>query len=103
QTGTIRGGRVEPYRLTATEALQQIESGKLDPRTLLESCLERIAAREPQTRALVDFDPGLARASALRAGPGRLHGIPFGVKDVLDTADLPAQYGSGIWRGHRPQ
>ncbi|MDX3908050.1 MAG: amidase [Pigmentiphaga sp.] len=94
---------MEPFRLTATEALRLIASGRLDARTLMESCLERIAARETQTRALVDFDPAPALEAAQRAGPGRLHGIPFGVKDVLDTADLPAQYASGIWQGHRPR
>ncbi|WP_200306944.1 amidase family protein, partial [Paracraurococcus ruber] len=34
---------------------------------------------------------------------GPLHGLALGVKDVLDTADQPAQYGSPIWAGHRPR
>jgi Amidase/PLD-like domain len=36
-----------------------------------------------------------------RLGP--LHGLPVGVKDVIDTADMPSQYNSPIWRGHRPR
>ena len=37
------------------------------------------------------------------ARPGPLHGLPIGVKDVLDTADMPSEYGSPIWRGWRPR
>ena len=40
--------------------------------------------------------------AAKAASAGRLHGIPVGVKDVLDTADMPSQYGSPIWAGYRP-
>jgi len=93
----------DPFRLTALAAIRHIQAGRLTPLELMESCLERIALREPSTRALVDFDPEQARRAARSARPGRLHGIPIGVKDVLDTADLASQYGSGIWRGHRPR
>jgi Asp-tRNA(Asn)/Glu-tRNA(Gln) amidotransferase A subunit family amidase len=52
------------------------------------------------------IDPEFARrqARALDAGPNRglLHGIPIGVKDIFDTADLPTAYGSPIYAGHRP-
>ncbi len=34
---------------------------------------------------------------------GRLHGVPFGIKDIIDTADLPTEYNSPIYRGHRPK
>src|SRR5262249_59523018 len=37
------------------------------------------------------------------APPGSLHGLPIGVKDVLDTADMPSEYGSPIWRGWQPR
>lgn len=71
-----------------------------------EACLERIAAREPAVRAWAFLDPELARkqARALDAGAvrGPLHGLPVGVKDILDTADMPSEYGTPIYAGHRP-
>jgi Asp-tRNA(Asn)/Glu-tRNA(Gln) amidotransferase A subunit family amidase len=92
----------EPFWLTATEVLRRIASGKLDARAYRESCLERIAAREPVVRAFTQFDPDLVRRRARHAPLGALHGLPMAVKDVLDTADQPAEYGSPIWAGHRP-
>ncbi len=51
-------------------------------------------------------DPELALAQARRcdgeAPRGALHGVPVGVKDILDTDDMPTEYGSAIHRGHRP-
>ena len=90
-----------PSDLTATQASRMIREGRLHPRDLLESCLDRIAAREPVVRAFAFHDAALARATT--ALPGPLHGIPFAVKDVIDTADQPSQYGSPIWQGHRPR
>ena len=66
----------------------------------MEACLDRLAAREPMVQAMAFFDPAQARAAIPRPGP--LHGLPIGVKDVLDTADMPSEYNSAIWRGHRP-
>src|SRR5207245_1498329 len=37
------------------------------------------------------------------SAPGPLHGLPVGVKDVIDTADMPTEYGSPIYKGHRPK
>ena len=90
----------ELYRLTATEAARQIEAGTLKPADLMAACLDRIAAREPILHAFAFHDP--AAVSATVPLPGRLHGIPIGVKDVLDTVDMPSQYGSPIWSGWRP-
>jgi Asp-tRNA(Asn)/Glu-tRNA(Gln) amidotransferase A subunit family amidase len=92
----------EPCRLSATEALRQMRAGALAPVELLESCLERIAAREGVVHAFVHFDAEAARAALARALPGPLHGLPIGVKDILDVAGMPAGYGSPIWQGHRP-
>ena len=89
--------------LTATEAQARIEAGTLNPGELMEACLARIAEREPVLQAMAFLDPALARNAAATARPGRLHGLPLGVKDVLDTADMPAEYNSPIWRGHRPR
>jgi len=93
----------DPVGLTATQAARQIAAGSLTPTALMESCLDRIAEREPDLRAMAAFDPGHARRDAAAGVPGPLRGLPFGVKDVLDTADYPSEYGSPIWRGHRPR
>lgn len=92
-----------PADLTATEAARRIRAGRLDAVTLMEATLERIAERDPGILAFAAFDTDQARRAAASARPGALHGLPVGVKDVLDTADFPSEYGSGIWRGHRPR
>lgn len=93
--------------LTATEAAHRIRTGRLTATELTEAQLDRIAAREPTLRAFAWFDARQALAAARavdRAGAGGpLGGISFGVKDVLDTADAPSQYGSPAWAGHRPR
>ena len=93
----------EPSRLTATEAARLIRDGRLRPIELMEACLARIAEREPAVRAFAWFDAAAARQAASAARSGPLHGLPIGVKDVLDTADMPSEYGSPIWRGWRPR
>ncbi len=89
--------------LTATKTARLIRDGKLRTEALVDAVLDRVAAREPQVRALAYFDPDQARAAAASLPPGPLHGLPLGVKDVLDTADMPTEYGSPIWRGWRPR
>jgi Asp-tRNA(Asn)/Glu-tRNA(Gln) amidotransferase A subunit family amidase len=93
--------------LTAAEAARRIARGALSSEMLVAACLERIAAREAQVKAwaFVDRDRALAQARALDRGPrrGPLHGVPFGIKDVIDTADQPTEYNSPIWRGHQPK
>ncbi|MGH8621029.1 MAG: amidase, partial [Burkholderiales bacterium] len=68
-------------------------------------CLERIGQREKDVQAWAFVDPELALAQARARDKEprrtRLHGIPVGVKDVFDTADLPTEYGSPIYRGNR--
>jgi Asp-tRNA(Asn)/Glu-tRNA(Gln) amidotransferase A subunit family amidase len=93
----------EPSKLTASEAARLIRDGTLRPADLMESCLARIAEREGEVRAFTWFEPAMARRSAAAARPGKLHGLPIGVKDVLDTADMPSEYGSPIWRGWQPR
>ncbi len=94
-------------KLTATEAARRIACGNLTSEALVEACLARIAAREPEICAFAALDPSVAlqEARACDRGPrlGALHGVPFVAKDVLDTADLPTEYGSPIYSGHRPR
>ena len=93
--------------LSAAEAARRIERGDLTSEALVASCLERIAAREEAVRAwaFLDRQHALAQARALDRAPrrGPLHGIPVGIKDVIDTTELPTEYNSPIYRGHRPK
>ena len=96
-----------PELLGALEMRNACDSGKLDSSTLVAACLARIAAREPEVRAWrhVEKRDARGRAAALdkvaRTQP--LHGIPVGVKDLIDTASMPTGYGSPIYRNHRPK
>jgi Asp-tRNA(Asn)/Glu-tRNA(Gln) amidotransferase A subunit family amidase len=90
-------------KLTATRAAHLIHDGKLRPDALMDAYLDHIATRDPSVQAFTHFDPAQARAAAASARPGPLYGIPIGAKDVLDTADMPSQYGSPIWTGWQPR
>src|SRR5947209_8195039 len=89
--------------LTATQAVRLIQDGSIRCAALTEAYLDRIATIEPSIRAFAFFDEVLARAAAAAARSGPLQGIPIGVKDVLDTSDMPSEYGSPIWKGWRPK
>ncbi|QKT09398.1 amidase [Rhodococcus sp. W8901] len=73
----------------------------------VEGCLERIEQRDSAIKAWAHLDPDLAmEQAALRdAEPRRsaLHGIPFGLKDIIETGDQPTGYGSELWAGWRPE
>ncbi len=98
---------MEPWQRTASEAAAAIAAGEITSEALVRSCLERIEDREGEVRAWIHLDPDYALEQARdadRAGGGPLHGVPFGVKDVIDSADLPTEYGSAaIHKGHRPE
>src|SRR6059058_2507567 len=91
--------------LSCTEITQGIAAGKFTAEAVTRDCLERIKARETTVQAWATVDPelALAQARALDRGPhrGALHGVPIGVKDVIDTVDLPTEMGSPIYKGHR--
>jgi amidase len=91
--------------LSATDAAKQIAEGKITSEALVASCLDRIAQREPAVKAwsAIDADIALAQARACDRAEkrGPLHGVPVGVKDVIDTYDLPTQMGSPIYAGHK--
>src|SRR3954466_11223034 len=97
----------KPHELSAAQAARSMASGGLTSEALVASCLERIAERDETVRAwaFLDRAQALAQARALDRAPRRskLHGVPFGIKDVLDTADLPTEYNSPIYRGHQPK
>src|SRR6266446_10639748 len=92
-------------RLTASEAAARLAAGTLTAETLISDCLERARARaEVKAWTWLDPDQALAQARAAdRAGrPGLLAGVPVGVKDVIDTVDMPTEHGSPIYRVNRP-
>jgi Asp-tRNA(Asn)/Glu-tRNA(Gln) amidotransferase A subunit family amidase len=97
--------------LPATAAARRLREGGLTVTELTEALLDRIASREPVLRAFAWHDATAVRRAARRADAeakagrprGPLHGLSLGVKDVLDTAEFPSQYGSPIWAGHQPR
>src|SRR5579884_3600764 len=96
----------EPCRLPAATVARLVENGELTAEAVVQSCLDRIRDRDPVVRAWVHLDPAAALAAARacdRGGKsGLLRGVPFGVKDIFDTADMPSGYGSPIYTGCRP-
>ncbi len=94
------------HRLTATEASKLIAKREISSEDLVKACLDRIHARESTVQAWAHLDEKLAlqaaHAADAHASRSPLHGIPFGAKDVIDSADLPTEYGSEIFKGHRP-
>ncbi|HUF21244.1 MAG TPA: amidase family protein, partial [Burkholderiales bacterium] len=96
----------EPHRLPAVILARLVANGELTAEAVVRSCLDRIHEREPVVRAWAHLDPDQALAAARacdRSGKGGLlKGVPFGIKDIFDTADMPSGYGSPIYTGCRP-
>lgn len=92
--------------LTATEAAALIAKKKLSSVELTRACLERIELRNPAVRAFCHLDPEFSLAEAAKADGesprSLLHGVPFAVKDVIDTKDFPTELGTPIHVGRRP-
>jgi Asp-tRNA(Asn)/Glu-tRNA(Gln) amidotransferase A subunit family amidase len=93
--------------LSAAEIAQKIAAGETTCEAVVRDCVARVAARDDVVKAFVNFDAdhALAQARALDRGPSRgpLHGVPIGLKDTIDTFDLPTEMGSPIYRGNRPR
>jgi Asp-tRNA(Asn)/Glu-tRNA(Gln) amidotransferase A subunit family amidase len=96
---------MQPYELTATEASTLIAAKKLSCEELARSTLDRIEEREPIVRAWSYFDRAqvLRNARELDKTPpaSLLHGLTFGVKDVIETADMPTQQNSPLYFKHQ--
>lgn len=94
----------DPPAPSAREAADAIRDGRLSSRELTDAFLDRIAERDVQIGAWDFLDPALARRqadardAADAAGGGPLHGLPVGVKDIIDTADMPSACNSPIYR-----
>lgn len=93
----------EPFTITA--AAELIRTGALTPTELLEQCLARVDKYEQRVRAWVCIDRDGAREQAARlttelkqsGARGPLHGIPVGIKDIIDVFDMPTACGSKRW------
>jgi Asp-tRNA(Asn)/Glu-tRNA(Gln) amidotransferase A subunit family amidase len=96
--------------LTATEAAARIARGDLSSEELVTACLDRIAELESKVEAwaFLDREHALAQARAADEtrregkGTGRLHGVPVGIKDNIDTSDMPTENGSPLFKGRLP-
>ena len=80
---------MNPHQLTIAEAGALIAARKLAPSELLADCQARIAALNPTINAAIRILPADARALDDEAPRGPLHGIPIGVKDIIDIAGEP--------------
>jgi Asp-tRNA(Asn)/Glu-tRNA(Gln) amidotransferase A subunit family amidase len=97
--------------LTLTEAAAYIREGRIKAAELAHDCLARVEEvdGEVQAWAYLDRDHVMRQAEAadLQRMQGKslgpLHGIPVGIKDIFDTADMPTEFGSPVWAGRTPR
>ena len=84
--------------ISLADQQRRIENGALTPEAALAESLAAIDAQEETIKAFV------TRAKNPRARTeGPLRGIAVGIKDIVDTADMPTEMGSAIYRGNQPR
>src|SRR5262247_3725223 len=94
--------------LTFHDAVAGFRSGADTPRAYLERCLETIEKRDPVVKAFVALNPVGARAAADasttrwkdRRPLSPIDGLPIGIKDLLETKDMPTEMGCEAYRGN---
>jgi len=97
--------------LSATEALAAMAAGRLTSVALVEACLEQINLTDDAIKAWAFLSPDAALAQAAECDRQRksgmplgiLHGIPVGLKDIVDTAKMPTQRGTPIFEGRQSE
>ena len=95
---------------TASQMADAINQGDVSAEEVTQSCIERISEREDIVKAWAFWDPDLALKQARACDEHRaagnpldlLHGVPVGLKDIIDTADMPTESGSDHFKGRRP-
>ena len=100
----------DPTLLSISEASKLIEAGELSPVDLVELQLNKIERLGGKLNAFITVVPELAKKAAkeaemeIRAGRyrGPLHGIPIGIKDIIDTRGIVTTIGSSIFRDNVP-
>ncbi|MCK9916014.1 amidase [Microbacteriaceae bacterium K1510] len=102
--GTAHDLTTAPSAPSVAAALREIAAGRTTSEKIVRVCLDAIALREPDVQAwgFHDGDAALAQARQFdrAAAKGLLHGIPFGVKDIVDVAGWPTTFGSPIYNGY---
>ncbi|HEY2558216.1 MAG TPA: amidase [Caldimonas sp.] len=109
--GTLTERERTLSRLGAVEAARAIGDGQITSEELVDACLARIGEAEESIQAWAFVDPEHARQQARAADEARsrgsplgaLHGVPVGIKDVIDTADMPTENGTVLHAGRRPR
>ncbi|TMJ66625.1 MAG: hypothetical protein E6G83_09940, partial [Alphaproteobacteria bacterium] len=99
RTAALRGRTLMngPERLTASEAVAQLTAGALTAEGLTRACLEQArAGAEIKAWAWLDPEQAIAQARAVDRAErkGLLAGAPVGIKDIIDTVDMPTGHGS---------
>ncbi len=97
--------------LTAVEARDRIAKGEVTAEAYTRACLDQIAERDKVVEAWAHLDPAYAleqaraldkhRAAGRPLGP--LHGLTVGIKDIIDTKDMPTENNSPIFKGRQPE
>ena len=103
-------GQKDLLLLSAGDAAQMIRDGAVTSTELVQACLERVREVDGQVQAWTFLDPEYALSQARAADEARtsgrpigaLHGVPVGLKDIIDTADMPTENGSVLHAGRRP-
>ncbi|KAF2813644.1 amidase signature enzyme [Mytilinidion resinicola] len=96
------------YALTATQVHELVKNNTITTEEYVRSLLGRIKERDSTVKAWAYLDPEfvLNQARALNQIPhdqrGPLHGVAVGIKDVMNTKDMPTQFGSQLYQGHQP-
>ncbi|MFU0507054.1 amidase [Pseudaminobacter sp. NGMCC 1.201702] len=97
---------VELHHQSASEIARMIRDGRTTPSAVMAAHLDRIAAREAAVGAFVHLDAERAmeraRAADHQSPKGLLHGVPFAIKDIIDTHDMPTEWGSDLFMDRRP-
>lgn len=88
--------------MTARAIARNVRSGVMSAEAVTEVWLDRIAAIDPSLRSFIHHAPEQVRALAAVAPKGPLAGVPFGIKDVIETSDMPTGYGSAAYPGWQP-
>jgi Asp-tRNA(Asn)/Glu-tRNA(Gln) amidotransferase A subunit family amidase len=99
------------HALSLVEASADIREGRISASELVADCLRRVDEVEDtvQAWAFLDRDHAMRQAETLdlrrKQGKalGPLHGVPVGIKDIFDTADMPTELGSPLWAGRMPR
>ncbi|ADE39955.1 amidase [Candidatus Puniceispirillum marinum] len=94
-------------KMTASQIAYAVRSGSRTAESIMSDYLARISARDTEIKAFIDFDPeralSCARAADKMPKKGPLHGVPYAIKDIIDTVDLPTAWGSPIYAGFQPR